>query len=166
MRFLLIVGSLFAANLGFAQEKRIPKADAPSSIKQYILGNYSGFKKDKYYKEVEGNNTFIECEFLYQGEEYSVKFMGDSLIEEEQSIEWEEMPSIAKVAITQYFIDLYSDLGKFRILEIQKINPQSELKFELTVKAKGGNELEFVFDRNGKQLAKIPINNTPIPSNF
>ncbi len=163
MRFLLFLGALLATNLGFAQEKRIPKSDAPNSIKQYISGHYSGFIKDKYYKEVEGNRTFIECEFVFQGKEYSLKFQGDSLIEVELSVDWQEVPTQSQMAINQF---LNSKFGVYRILEIQQINPQGNLKYEITIKIKGGNELELLFDKNGNHIADIPIQTAPIPSIF
>lgn len=155
---------LFSTSLRvIGQEKRVCKKNVSKTIQNIIQTKYPTVKRLKYYKEQDNGNIFIECEFKLNKLEYSLKFLSDSLVETEISVEFEDIPPTQQQLIKA---DLDNTFSKYKILEcqevIQKINPL----YEIHIKTKSGNYFELIYNKSGKLVKKIEVFIKPIPSQF
>jgi len=147
----------------FGQEKSIGKKNVSMTVQNFILKNYPTAKKLKYYKEQENGKTFIECEFKLDKVEYSLKFLADSLVETEISIEFSDIPTNEQQIIKD---NLDSVFTKYKVLECQEVNPKTNPFYEINIKTKSGNYFELFYDKSGKLVKKTELFIKPIPSQF
>jgi hypothetical protein len=152
--------------ISFGQEKKGCKKNISSTIQNYIKTNYEGVKKVKYYQDTKEKIAYIEATFEFKEDEYSLKFLNDSLIETEIEISFKELPMAIQKNIQS---SLDSNFSKYKILEVQKIdikdNPMYEVSFK-GYKEKRKRYFEFFFDKNGMLVSKTKISIKPIPSQF
>jgi hypothetical protein len=153
-------------SISLGQEKKVCKKNISLSIKNYIKANYEGIKKVKYYQDTKEKITYIEATFEFEEDEYSLKFLNDSLVETEIEISFKELPMDIQKNIQS---SLDSNFSKYKILEVQKIDIQDNPMYEISFKGykqKTKNYFEFFFDKNGMLVSKIEISIKPIPSQF
>jgi hypothetical protein len=147
----------------FGQERSISKKNVSMTVKNFILKNYPTSKRLKYYKEQEKGNTFVECEFKLDKIEYSIKFLDDSLIETEISMEFNAIPTREKQTIKSSLDSLFI---KYKVLECQEVNPSTNPLFEINIKTKSGNYFELYYDKSGRLVNKTEQFIKSIPSQF
>lgn len=147
----------------FGQEKNIGKKNVSMTVQNFIQTNYPNAKRLKYYEEQEDGNTFIECEFKLDKVEYSLKFLADSLVETEISIEFSNIPTNEQQIIKD---NLDSVFTKYKVLECQEVNPKTNPLYEINIKSKSGSYFELFYDKSGKLVKKTELFIKPIPSQF
>lgn len=147
----------------FGQEKGISKKSVSMTVQNFIQTNYPTAKRLKYYKEQENDKTYIECEFKLDKVEYSLKFLADSLVETEISIEFSDISTNQQQSIKASLNSLFS---KYKILESQEVNPKTNPIYEINIKTKSGNYFELFYDKSGQLVKKTEIFIKPIPSQF
>lgn len=147
----------------FGQEKSISKKNVSMTVQNFIQTNYPTAKRLKYYEEQENGNTFIECEFKLDKVEYSLKFLSDSLVETEISIEFSDITTNQQQSIKANLDSLFT---KYKVLECQEVNPKTNPLYEINIKTKSGNYFELFYDKSGKLVKKTELFIKPIPSQF
>jgi len=147
----------------FGQEKHIAKKNVSMKIQNFIQSNYPTAKRLKYYKEKENENTFIECEFKLDKVEYSLKFITDSLIETEISIEFINIPTSQGKIIKANLDSLFTE---YTILDVQEVNPKTNSIYEINIKTKSRNYYELFYDKSGELIKKTEIIIKPISTQF
>jgi len=145
------------------QEKRVCKRNFSMKVQNFIHTNYPKAKRLKYYEEQESKTTFIECEFKLDKVEYSLKFLSDSLIETEISIEFGDIASTQQQIIKANLDSLFS---KYKVLECKEVNPKKNPLYEINIKTKSDNYFELFYDKAGKLVKKTEVIIKPIPSQF
>ena len=133
------------------------------TVQNLILTNYPTANRPKYYEEQENGITFIECEFKFDKVEYSLKFLSDSLVETEISIEFSDIPSNQQQSIKANLDTLFT---KYKVLVCQEVNPKTNPLYEINIKTKSGNYFELFYDKSGKLVKKMELFIKPIPSLF
>ena len=147
----------------FGQEKRVSKKNISLTVQNYIQTNYPKAKQLKYYEEQVNGNTFIECEFKYNKVEYSLKFLAESLVETEISIEFNDIQTTELKKIKASLDSLFS---KYKVLDCQEVNPKTNPFYEINVKTKLGNYYELFYDKSGILVSKTEVFIKPIHSQF
>lgn len=147
----------------FGQEKSIGKKNVSMTVQNFIQTNYPTAKRLKFYKEQDNGNTFIECEFKLNKTQYSLKFLADSLVETEISIEFGDIPTDKQQIIKASLDSLFP---KHKLLECQEVNPKTNPLYEINIKTTSGNYFELFYDKSGVLIKKTEIIIKPIPSQF
>jgi hypothetical protein len=147
----------------FGQEKSIIKKNVSMTVQNFIQTSYPTAKRLKYYKEQENGNTFIECEFKLDKVEYSLKFLSDSLVETEISIEFSNIATNQQQIIKASLDSLFT---KYKVLECQEVNPKTNPLYEINIMTKSGNYFELFYDKMGQLVKKTEVFIKPIPSQF
>jgi hypothetical protein len=147
----------------FGQEKRINRNKVPLKVQNFIQTNYPKAKRLKFYIEQENGIIFIECDFKLDNIKNSIKFLGDSLVEREISI------NFSNTQIQEYQIiksDIDSRFSKYKVLKSQIVNPITNPIYEISIKTKSNNYFELNYNKSGQLINKKEILNTIIPSQF
>ena len=165
--FLFLAFLSLIANQALAQADKDVKAKAvPSPVKDYLLKNYPDAKSVKYYKEIEGDTTFYEISFQSKNDKYNLLLFPDGRIyETEIVIGFEQLPDLVKENIAK---DLSSRYAKHSIRQVEKLNPETTLKYEIKIHAKRGKHsgyYEIFYDSAGHFLEEKEETLRSIPSN-
>jgi hypothetical protein len=164
--FLTIL-ALIVPCLSFAQsDKDVKTKDIPSPVKEYLIKNYAEVQNLKYYKEIKNDSVFYEAEFKYKEDKYSLLFLPDgNLYEMEIEMPFEQLPASIRNNINK---DLSSRYSKFKIHKTEQVNPQKQLKYEISLHAKKGNHsgyFEIFYDGLGNFISEEEETLKSIPSN-
>lgn len=150
MLLIFIIQSAFAQS-----DKDVDEKDVPSAMREYLTKNYKDAEDIEYYQTIENDSTFFETEFKSKGNEYNLRFFPDgSLYEIEMNIDFEDLPSTVKDNINK---DLSCRFSKFKIKESQEVNPNKELKYEISIRGKKRRHsgyFELFYDRNGNFISE------------
>lgn len=150
----------------FGQEKSISKEKVSVKIQEYVKTNYPEVTKIKYYQEMEGDTIFVEGEFKYKNDKYSLKFYKDQLVEVEVFLLFREIPVEVQLKIKETLDGLNSH---YKIIECQEVNPTTNAIYEILVESRVPNtsgNFEFYFDKSGNFIEKNEMSSKPIPSQF
>jgi len=162
MKFFIILLILFSS-ISFSQEKRIPAKLISPKIKSYLAVNYPSVKKIRFYSEIRAQVPYVECEFKYAKEEYSLLFLRDSLVEVETEISFGEIPEGERLKIVKRLVE---DVSSYKVLECQKVDYLSNLKYEVIIRIKGKVKFAYFFDSLGEFISKEEEVEVPIPTQF
>ncbi|MEN9399045.1 MAG: hypothetical protein RL632_146 [Bacteroidota bacterium] len=146
-----------------AQEKGINWKKVSPTIQKYVADLYPKAKHIRYFVELEEGQTYIECNFHLNKEEYSLKFLNEKLVETELEIEFEELPSEIQTSIMNQLKQQNTD---FKILECQEVNPGEAAIYEINVKMSGDHYYEYFFDKKGQFVRRFEEVIDPIPTQF
>lgn len=162
----VLILSLLICLMSFAQEKSVCKKNISEPIKNYIKTNYPGVEHLKYYEVKDGEQRFIESEFEFKEDEYSLKFLQDSLYEVEVVVKFKEMPEMIQTRIKTTLDSLFSD---YKITECQEVNPKTKPLYEISIKGNlktSEGYFEVFFDRSGAWISTKEEVINSIPSQF
>ena len=163
MRYSPFFIFLLISSISFSQEKRIPVKLISPKIKSYLAINYPSVKKVRFYSEIKAQVPYVECEFKYANEEYSLLFLRDSLVEVETEISIGEIPEHERLKIVKR---LDEDVVSYKVLECQKVDHLSIVKYEITIRVKGKAKVEYFFDSLGEFISKEEEVDVPIATQF
>ena len=125
----------------FGQERGINKKNVPLTIQNFIQTHYPTVKRWKCYEEKENENVFIECKFKCNKQEYSIKFLMDSIVETEMTIHFYDIPTdLQKIMKT----NLDEQFTHYKILKTQEVNHGINPLYEINIKTKSGNYFELL----------------------
>jgi hypothetical protein len=163
----IIAFILLLSSPSFGQaDKDIKEKDIPPAAKEYLNKNYPDAQNIKYYKELEKDSVFYEAEFKSKADKYSLLFLPDgSLFETEIEMSFEQFPALIKDKISK---DLSLRYAKFKINKAEKVNPQTGLKYEISLHGKKGKHsgyFELFYDSNGNFISEEEETLKSIPSN-
>jgi hypothetical protein len=147
----------------YAQEKGINAKKISPIIQKYMADFYPKAKHIRYFEEQEEGQTYIECDFQLNHEEYSLKFLNDELVETELELEFEELSTEIQTAIMNHLRHQNPDV---KILECQEVNPGEAAIYEINVKFPGDHYYEYFFDKKGQFVRRFEEVIAPIPSQF
>ena len=160
---LFLLFALASSSLILAQEKGINCKKVSPTIQKYIADNFPNAKHIRYFIVQEEGQTYIECDFHLNKEDYSLKFLKEKLVETEMEIEFEEFPTDVLMSIMNY---LRIENLDFKILECQEVNPGDNSIYEINVKIPGDHYYEYFFDKKGRFIRRFEEVISPIPSQF
>ena len=149
-----------------AQETRLRTQEVPAAIKEHIASHYPTASRIRYYREVYFDTVFVESEFRFRGEKYSLRFYEEALHEVEIYISFNEIPTRTQAKIRSTLDSLFN---RYRILYIQEVNPRTDLQYEINVKGvreKSVDFYELFLDPTGRLLRINNVFIEPIPSQF
>jgi hypothetical protein len=132
-------------------------------VQNFIQTNYPNAKRLRFYEEKDRGQTFIEGEFKLDKVEYALKFLADSLVETEISIEFRDIPTNQQQTIKTSLDSLFI---KYKLLNCQEVNPKTNSLYEINIKTKSGNYFELFYDKSGNLVKKTEIFVKPVPSQF
>ncbi len=147
-------------------EKRVSKDEFPAPALQFLTKEYPGLRKDRYFKEFEGDTTNFEAKFCWQKERYSIEFQVDgSLKDIEKQVKFSSIPSEIRKLISQ---ELDASFKKWRVsrCQVQQVPGRIEQWYEIEIKGKdhtGAVQYEYLFDDQGILVRKREI---ILPSNL
>ncbi|MDB5273568.1 MAG: hypothetical protein JWO58_1935 [Chitinophagaceae bacterium] len=148
-------------------EKKIRKDRVPTTVKAYIEKEFQGAQRIKYYIESDQDSIIYEAEFVYKKERISLLFLSDgTLYEMEKRIALEDLPAATQEKIESYLKRTYR---KYKINEIQFVNPHLKTEYELNVKAKtdsGTSFYEINFNEKGELITSKELIVKPIQTLF
>ncbi len=160
---LFLLFALALSSQILAQEKGVNRKKVSPTIQKYIADTFPNAKHIRYFIEQEEGQTYIECDFHLNKEEYSLKFLKEKLVETEMEIEFEEFPTDVLMSIMNY---LRIENPDFKILECQEVNPGDNAIYEINVKIPGDHYYEYFFDKKGQFIRRFEEVISPIPSQF
>jgi hypothetical protein len=149
-----------------AQETKLHKQEVPAAIKEHIASHYPTASRIRYYREVYFDTIFVESEFRFRGEKYSLRFYNETLHEVEIYISFNEIPIQTQANIQSTLDSLFT---RYRILYIQEVNPRTDLQYEVNVKGAREKSVDFYelfLDPTGGLLRINKVFIEPIPSQF
>lgn len=141
-------------------EKRISRNAFPSASLQWLVKEFPGLRKDKYYKEYHADTINYEAKFCWKKERYSVEFLKDgSLKDIEKQIKFTSIHSDIRQKITAR---LDSDFKRWKVsrCQEQQVSGIDLLRYEIEVKGSdqtGVVMFEYLFDEAGSLLEKQKI---------
>jgi len=148
-------------------EKKIKKDKVPVAIKTYMEKEYRGAQRIKYYIESDRDSTFYEVEFVYNKEKISLIFLSDgTLYEMEKRIQLDDLPVAVQEKIESYLTQTYR---KYKITDVQFVNPHLKTEYELNVKARtdsGPKFYELYFNEKGELITSKELMVKPIQTLF
>ncbi len=162
MKYLLFLLP-FISSFSFSQEKRISAKMISSKINSHLLSSYPTVKKFHFYTEIIAQVPYIECEFKYENDHYSLLFLNDSLIEVEVEVPFSEIPEIERLKISNR---LNNDFESYKIIECQKVNQFSNVKYEITLQVKRKGKFEYYFNSLGEFIEREEETEIPIQTQF
>ena len=109
---IIVAFFILCSLTGFTQEKHLKKKEVLQKIILEIEKNYPENKSLHFYLIKEVDTSFTEAEFCFNSKEYNLKFLGDSLVETEIGIEFEDIPENIQSLIRK---QLHSDFEKYKI---------------------------------------------------
>ncbi|MBU6325431.1 MAG: hypothetical protein KJS92_08075 [Bacteroidetes bacterium] len=160
---IILIQVLFATTALYGQEKSMGKRKVPVFIKNFMSNKYPNAKHVEYYRDKDERNTFIECEFILNRIECSVKFLGDSLVETERAIEFSKIPLGPQQSIKNN-IDSLSPV--YKVLECQEVLRGPDSFYEISIKAKPGRYFELLYNKEGVLLNRDELIINPLPTQF
>lgn len=160
---LFLLFALALSSQILAQEKGVNRKKVSPTIQKYIADTFPNAKHIRYFIEQEEGQTYIECDFHLNKDEYSLKFLKEKLVETEMEIEFEEYPTDVLMSIMNY---LRIENPDFKILECQEVNPGDNAIYEINVKIPGDHYYEYFFDKKGQFIRRFEEVISPIPSQF
>jgi hypothetical protein len=166
-KYVLILFFILTAIAGLAQsDKDVKLKDVPQQVQDFIRNNYPGAGKIEYYKEIEGDTVLYEAGFSYKTDRYNLLLFPDGRIFETEIVtEFDELPASIQEAISR---DLKGRYSNYRIRMVEQINPTTDLKYEIKVRAKKGRHrgyFEVYYDSKGNFLEEEEEILRSIPSN-
>lgn len=162
-KFISITLLMLMAINTYGQEKRISARQVSVVVRNFIHDNYPAAKNLKFYSEQGDGKIYTEAEFKQEKAKHALKFLGDSLVETEVSIDFSNIP-ISKRQKIQHTLD--SMFVKYKVLECQEVNPATWPLYEINIKTASGSYFELYFDKTGKFIRKTELLIKPIPSLF
>lgn len=163
---MLSVTYLILATACYA-EKKIKKADVPPKIISAIYKDYPGARRVSYYMDTQNDTLIYEVELTYNKEKLTLIFFSDgSLYELEKKVKFKSLPTETQKNIFFYLNKNYS---RYKISEVQFVNPHLKIEYELNVKAKDETGFKFYdmyFNENGILLHRDEIIVKPIQTLF
>lgn len=163
---ILLLTCLLCTSPSYA-EKKIKKEEVPAKITAYIDKEYKGAKHINYYEDNRNDTLYYEVELTYQKEKLSLTFFSDgNLYELEKKVKFKSLPSDTQQNILSYLNKTYS---RYKISEVQFVNPHLKTEYELSIKAKDKTGLKFYemyFSKNGSFLYSDEIKVKPIQTLF
>ena len=160
---LSLLFALASSSLSMAQEKGVNRKKVSPTIQKYIADTFPNAKHIRYFILQEEGQTYIECDFHLNKDEYSLKFLKEKLVETEMEIGFDEFPTDVLMSIMNY---LRIENPEFKILKCQEVNPGDNAIYEINVKFPGDHYYEYFFDKKGQFIRRFEEVISPIPSQF
>ena len=185
--FLLFACTFISSGFVFAQdakdevEKSISRDEMPAPALSVLDEFWSDEKKIDFFHQSDGETISYEAKLDWEGHQYSIEFDSEGmLIDVEQLIEFEELPTPLQNSITE---EVDKQYNRFRFTRVQRQFSISEeeddddndevledvleedyedlvIRYEIEVEAQNRKELgsfELLFDENGNFIQKRRI---------
>ncbi len=154
MKPVRILGIALAMSLlglgisGFAQEKKISRADLPPAVERTVAEQSQGATIRGFSKEAEGGRTVYEAELTVDGHGRDISIdENGKVLEIEEEVVLDTLPTPVKDG-------LRSAAGAGQIVKVESLTKLGKLVAYEAVVATGGKRTEIKVDPAGKKLAQ------------
>jgi hypothetical protein len=151
------------------KDKDVRSKDVPQVVKDSLVKKFNPVTHLKYYKEVFKDKTLYEASFKYKEDIYNLTYFPDgSIYELEIEIKQNQIPEQVNTLILN---DLALRYSKYKIRQIEIVNPENEKLYELSLHAKKGKHtgyFDVYYNENGtfhKEEEDV-LNSIPSNSGF
>ncbi len=142
----LLVLALIATGFAEEQEKKIQRADLPSSVEKTVVAQSQGATIKGFSQEKENGQTYYEAEMMVNGHSKDVLIDKDgNVVEVEEQVALDSLPGTVKEG-------LQSKAGSGKIVKVESLTKHDKLvAYEAKVQA-NGKKKEIQVGPDGKPL--------------
>ena len=161
---IIFLFSVLKISFVFSQEKNLQAEQVSSTLQNWLAKNYPSHTKIKFHQESHHDSLFVEANFKANNEAYELTFYNDSLIEMEIVLNFEQIDPVIQ---TKIYNHIQTHFPKYKIILCEKVNPQSEFKYEIKIQSHVKNSSGFFalyFNEKGDFINQEEEVNNPIPT--